>query len=62
MATVNLDVLTGSDGDFTLTSVGVRDALLARAATAAVDATTSNRGYYFQPFSIAQLFGGIMPR
>ena len=54
------DTLTGSDADITLTSAGVRDSFIKLAATANVDSATSNRGYFFN-FSVAQLFGGVIP-
>ncbi len=55
------DVMTGSDGDVTLTSVGVGQGFLKLAAACNVDSTTSNRGYPFGPVSVSQLFGGNMP-
>lgn len=55
------DVFTGSDGDRTLTSVGVGQGFLKVAAIINVDSTTTARKYPFGPISVAQLFGGVMP-
>lgn len=54
--------MTGSDAARTLTSVGVGNGYLRLAAVLDVDSTTSDRAYTFGPVSIAQLFGGVMPR
>lgn len=58
-ATTNLDVIDGVDSTETLTSVGVRDGFLKLAVAINVDATTSDRGYWFGPFSVADLFGQV---
>lgn len=50
------DVLDGTDSAETMTSEGVRDSVLKLGASIRVDATTSDRGYYFQ-FNVASLFG-----
>jgi hypothetical protein len=55
------DVMDGTDSAETLTSAGVGAGFLKLAAVLIVDATTSDRAYPFS-FSVAQLFGGIMPR
>lgn len=57
-----LDVLDGADSVETLTSAGIRNGLLKLAASLDVDATTSNRVYEIGAFSVATLFGGIMPK
>ncbi len=54
------DVMDGTDSVETLTSVGVGQGFLKLGAVLNVDAVTSNIAYPFS-FSIAQLFGGIMP-
>jgi hypothetical protein len=54
------DVMDGTDSVETLTSVGVGQGFLKLAAVLNVDAVTSNIAYPFS-FSVAQLFGGIMP-
>lgn len=56
------DVFDGTDSAETITSAGVGASILKRAATLTVDATTSDRGYPFGPISIAQLFGGVVPK
>jgi hypothetical protein len=58
----NLDVLDGADSAETLTSAGVRNGLLKLGASLDVDSNTSNRVYYIGAFSVAQLFGGVMPK
>ena len=58
----NLDVLDGIDSDETLTSTGIRDGLLKLGAVVSVDSTTSDRTYFIGAFSVAQLFGGNMPK
>lgn len=56
------DTLGAVDAAASITSVGVGSAFLKLAATMVVDAATSNRTYYFGPVSVAQLFGGVLPR
>lgn len=56
------DVMDGTDSDETLTSAGVGRGFLKQIATIDVDATTSNRTYPFGPVSVAQAFGGNMPK
>lgn len=55
------DVFDGTGSAETITSAGIRNAILKCAATIATDAT-ANRIYQFAPQSIAQLFGGVMPK
>lgn len=59
--TTALDVIDGTDSAETITSAGVRNSFMKLAAVADVDSTTSNRGYPIGAFSVAQLFGGILP-
>ncbi len=54
------DVMDGTDSVETLTSVGVGQGFLKLAAVLNCDSTTSDRAYPFS-FSVAQLFGGVMP-
>lgn len=54
------DVFDGTSSAETLTSAGVGRGFLKLAAVLDVDATTSNR-VYDSVFSVAQLFGGVMP-
>lgn len=56
------DVFDGTSSAETVTSAGVGSAFLKLAAVLPVDATTSDRAYYFGPVSVAQLYGGSMPR
>lgn len=54
------DVFDGTTSAETVTSAGVGSGFLKLAAAMAVDATTSDRPYPFT-FSVAGLFGGIVP-
>lgn len=54
------DVFDGTGSAETLTSAGVGRGFLKLAAVIDVDATTSDRVYHVL-FSVAQLFGGVMP-
>lgn len=56
------DVMDGTDSAETVTSAGVGSGFLKLAAVMSNDSTTSNRAYAFGPVSVAQLFGGIMPK
>lgn len=56
------DVFDGTDSAETRTSAGATDAAMKLAAVLSVDATTSNRDYWFGPVSVAALFGGVMPK
>lgn len=55
------DVMDGTASTETWTSVGIRDGAAVLAKTILVDATTSNRDYYFGGVSVAALFGGNLP-
>lgn len=61
LATTALDVLDGTDSAETLTNVGIRDALRL-GASINVPANTSDVAYIVLPFSVAALFGGILPK
>ena len=61
LATTAIDVLDGTDSAETLGHVSVLNSLRLAAAPA-VTVATSSLVYYIQPFSVAQLFGGIMPK
>jgi hypothetical protein len=54
------DVLDGTSSAETITSAGVGRGFLKLAAVIDIDSTTSDRAYYVT-FSVAQLFGGVMP-
>lgn len=55
------DVFDGTNSDETLTSVGVGQGFLKRAAILNVDSNNSDRAYDFGKLSVAQLFGGVCP-
>jgi hypothetical protein len=57
-----IDGISGADAAVTLTNAGTRDALVKLAAGWTATATTANQNYWVGPFSVAQLFGGSMPR
>lgn len=62
LATTNIDTLTGTDGNFTLTNTGVLYSALKLGASISVLANTLGIKYPIAPFSVAQLFGGVMPK
>lgn len=53
--------LTGSDAAATAATEGIRNNALKWATSILVDATTTDRVYEFSPFSVAALFGGVLP-
>jgi hypothetical protein len=55
------DVFDGTPSAETVTSAGIRDGFAKLAAVMRCDSTTSNRAYPFF-FSLASLFGGIVPK
>jgi hypothetical protein len=55
------DVMDGTDSAETVTSENVRNSAMALAHSIRVD-NTSDRTYWVNPFSVAALFGGILPR
>ena len=61
LGTTAIDVLDGTDSAETLGHASVLNSLRL-AGTSVVTVATSSLLYYFQPFSVAQLFGGIMPK
>ena len=56
------DVFDGTDSAETVTSAGIKYACLRQLASMAVDATTSDRVYWFAPTSLANLHGGAVPK
>lgn len=56
------DVFDGTDSAETVTSSGVLNGVVRLLGTLTVSATTSDRTYYLAPTSVAQLFGGILPK
>jgi hypothetical protein len=61
LGSTGIDVLDGTDSAETLSHVSVLNSLRFVAAPA-VTVNTAGLVYFIQPFSIAQLFGGIMPK
>lgn len=61
LGTTPIDVLDGTDSAETLTNTTVLNSALKLAAAPAVLVNTSNISYYISPFSVAQLFGGVLP-
>ena len=59
--TTAIDTLVGTDGARTLTHDSIRQALKFAAAPL-VTVATASLVYYIQPFSVAVLFGGDMPK
>jgi hypothetical protein len=62
LATTAIDTLDGADSAETLTNTGVLFSALKLGAVISVIATTSDVTYNVAPFSVAQLFGGVMPK
>jgi hypothetical protein len=61
LGTTAIDVLDGTDSAETLSHVAVLNSLRLVGSTA-VTVATAGLVYYIQPFSVAQQFGGIMPK
>lgn len=62
LATTAIDVLDGTDSAETLTNTTVLTNALRLGASCPILVNTSNITYDIAPFSVAQLFGGIMPK
>lgn len=62
LGTTPIDTLDGADSAETLTNTGVLGAAFKLGASIAVLVNTSNVTYNIAPFSVAALFGGIMPK
>lgn len=56
------DVFDGTDSAETVTSSGVLNGVVRLLGVLTVSATTSDRTYFLAPTSVAQIFGGIMPK
>jgi hypothetical protein len=58
------DVFDGTSSTETITSAAIRDAIvkIPLEGQLVVDSTTSDRDYFCAPFSVAQLFGYVMPK
>lgn len=61
LATTAIDVLDGTDSAETLTNTGILNALRLGAAIN-VPVTTTDVQYFVLPFSVAALFGGVVPK
>jgi hypothetical protein len=61
LATTPIDVLDGTDSAETLSNTGILYALRF-ASSIAVPVATSDFQYAVLPFSVASLFGGVMPK
>ncbi len=61
LATTAIDVLDGTDSAETLTNTGILNALRLGAAIN-VPAATTDVQYFVLPFSVAALFGGVVPK
>ncbi len=62
LATTAIDVLDGTDSAETLTNTGVLGSALRLGAAIGVLVNTSDVVYNVAPFSVASLFGGVMPK
>lgn len=62
LATTAIDVLDGTDSAETLTNTGVLYSALKLGAVINVLVNTTNVKYNMAPFSVAQLFGGVLPK
>lgn len=62
LATTPIDVIDGVDSAETITNTGILYSMFRLGAAINVLATTSDIAYPVAPFSIAQLFGGVMPK
>lgn len=60
LATTPIDTLDGVDSAETISLPTLQS--LRFAASAYTTTTTASQVYYFQPFAIAPLFGGVMPK
>ena len=61
LGTTAINVLVGTDAARTLGHVAVLNSLRLAGSTSVTEAT-ANLKYYILPFSVASLFGGIMPK
>lgn len=56
------DVFDGTDSAETVTSAGVLAGVVKLLGSLFVSATTTDRDYFLAPTSVAQLFGGVLPK
>jgi hypothetical protein len=62
LGTTAIDTLDGTDSGETLTNTTVLNSALVLARAVPILVNTSNTTYDISPFSVAQLFGGNMPK
>lgn len=62
LVTTPIDVIDGVDSAETITNTGVLYSMFRLGAAINVLAATSDIAYPIAPFSIAQLYGGVMPK
>ncbi len=62
LGTTPIDVLDGVDSDETLTNTGILNNALAFAYSIPLLQNTSDITYDITPFSVKELFGGVMPK
>lgn len=62
LATTAIDTLDGTDSAVSLTNTGVLFSALKLGAVITITTATSDVDYAFAPFSVAALFGGVMPK
>lgn len=60
LATTAIDTLDGTDSAETITHAAILNALRLVDQSVATE-TNANRVFFFQPFSVASFFGGILP-
>lgn len=56
------DVFDGTSSAETVTSAGVLTSVVKLLGTMYCDSATSNRAYYLAPTSVAERFGGVLPK
>lgn len=61
-STTAIDVIDGTDSAEDFVTVGRRNSAVKLGGVLEVTATTSDVAHYLAPFSVAQLFGGVMPK
>lgn len=61
-STTAINAINGADGSASITNTGVLYSMFRLGAAINVLVNTSNIAYPIAPFSIAQLFGGVMPK
>lgn len=62
LVTTPIDTLAGADAARTLAHASVLNSLRSAGAAGVTTITPAGLSYYIQPFSVAALFGGVMPK